>query len=580
MLLLSGERDRRCEHAQCLACELSRAFFLSLLLLMGLTRCVVGPDYDRPNLEEAPSYVGVEDVLALKRMPQSEGTNLYTEADLQMQSLPPNIAEFRWEDFYLDPYLRTLIHHALSKNLTIKNMQSQLLAARANFIVTNAALYPSFEIDSSLERKLLSAITNTSPHVTNVFDLSGVVAWELDLWGGNQRGSESAYASLLSTNELLHYSYVSLISDLASRYYEWLNTHQRHQISVNTVKLRKKAYDLALLRRKNGVISGLEVQQAEVEYQTALATLPDLVLERMLAESQLRILLGEFDYPLDMPLETETSLETTSNAALNSSMRASVSSEKNGNIQHQSPSDERSRQNVKAHHKHISVPSSEDQLPSRGAQFPVWFTLGVPSQLLKFRPDVKSAEQDLIAANANIGLATSALFPSFTITGTYGRETDSLADFFNGRGLFWSLLTEIVAPVFNAGSLSADVEVARQLAIQAQLTYRNTLLTAYFEVNDAIQSYKRADESIVMQQTLVNAAAQYTHLARLRYINGVASSLDFMDAQRNLFSAQLSLSQIQRDKLLAMVELYRALGGGAFPTVSNASALNRAVQVP
>lgn len=551
------------------------SLFFSLMLFIGLTSCVVGPDYERPALGEAPSYLDVDAVSPSIRINNSDGVSLYIEADLQMKSLPPNLATFKWEDFYLDPYLRSLIHHALSQNLTIKTMQSQLLAARASYIVTDSALYPNFEIDSSLERELLSAITNTSPHVEDVFDLSGVVTWELDLWGGNQRGSESAYATLLSTNELLHYSYISLISDLSTNYYEWLDAHQRHQISVNTVTLRKKAYDLALLRRKNGVISGLEVQQAEVEYQTALATLPDLILERRLAESQLRILLGEFDYPLVLPLETEDGMVMVTNTKNNPMKQSETEQNNRGALS----ADESSMKMSKTHQTEY-VASADTQLPVRTAQFPTWFTLGVPSQLLKFRPDVKSAEQTLIAANANIGLAASALFPSFTITGTYGRETDSLVDFFNGRGLFWSLLTEIVAPVYNAGSLSADVELARQLAIQAQLTYRNTLLTAYFEVNDAIQSYKRAEESIVMQQTLVDAAAQYTHLARLRYINGVASSLDFMDAQRNLFSAQLSLSQIQRDKLLAMVALYRAVGGGATPDVSNASELNRAVKEP
>ncbi|WP_298774271.1 TolC family protein [uncultured Shewanella sp.] len=537
------------------------------MLCIGLVSCVVGPDYVRPELSPAPSFIDVDAVLPSKRVTHNGVTRLYTESSLQMQSLPPNLAAFKWEDFYLDPYLRTLIHHAIKQNLTIKSMQSQLLAARASFVVADAALYPTFEIDSSLERELLSAITNASPHAKNVFDLSGVVAWELDLWGGNQRGSESAYATLLSTKELLHYSYISLISDLATRYYEWIDTHQRHQISANTVKLRKKAYELALLRHKNGVISGLEVQQAEVEYQTALSTLPDLVLERRLAESQLRILLGEFDYSLILPTNSENNnnVDAVTNSALDNSMH--FDEEKKNGRKHTSQTAERIdgtvSKSARAHNQSKGVASATAQLPERGAQFPTWFTVGVPSQLLKFRPDVKAAEQALIAANANIGLATSALFPSFTITGAYGRETDSLKDFFNGRGLFWSLLTEIVAPVYNAGSLRADVEIARQAAIQAQLTYRNTLLTAYFEVNDAIQSYKRAEASILMQQTLVDAAAKYTHLARLRYINGVASSLDFMDAQRNLFSAQLSLSQIQRDKLLAMVELYRSVGGGA-----------------
>ncbi|WP_299005230.1 TolC family protein [uncultured Shewanella sp.] len=529
---------------------------MTVLFFFGLSACVVGPDYVRPELSLAPNYLNADTLFSSKEFNHPHSINLFTEAELQMKSLPPYLANFRWEDFYLDPYLRLLIQHAIDKNLTVKSMQSQLLEARATFISTDADRYPTFEIELSVEPERLSGITNSPPLNENLIDLSGVLTWELDLWGEFQRGSESAFATMLSAKELLHYTYVSLIGDLATNYYEWLDSHQRYLISESTVELRKKAYDLAILRHKNGVISGLEVQQAEVEYQTALATLPDLALEKKLLESQLRILLGEFDFPLVPPLELDSVVDTIANEALNDPMHGKKTASKSKN-------DKQSMMNV-----------SSTQLLMNTQQFPNWFALGVPSQLLKFRPDVKAAEQALIAANANIGLAESALFPSFTITGTYGFEALSFAELLTRKGVFWSLLSDIVAPIYNAGSLEADVEVARQEAIQAQLTYRNTLLTAYFEVNDAIQSYKRAEASILVQTTLVDAAAKYTHLARLRYINGVASSLDFMDAQRNLFSAQLSLSQIQRDKLLAMVELYRSVGGGASPNTERLSMLD------
>ncbi|WP_299496624.1 TolC family protein [uncultured Shewanella sp.] len=550
---------------------LYRALLFNIVLFGSLSACVVGPDYVRPELNPAQHYLDVDSVLPSNHFHNTYSTHLYTEAKLQMNSLPPYLANFRWEDFYLDPYLRSLIQHAIDKNLTVKNMQSQLLEARATFIATDAERYPTFDLEGSVEPERLSGETNSPPLNKTIIDLSGVLAWELDLWGGFERGSESAFATMLSTRELLHYSYVSLIGDLATNYYEWLDSHQRHLISENTVKLRKKAYDLAQLRHKNGVISGLEVQQSEVEYQTALATLPDLILEKKLAESQLRILLGEFDFPLEPPLEMDSIVDTIVTDVFNNSMH--VQKEANKTSTHFSSQNKQLSKKDRKDSAQNAVTLANAQVLMNTQQFPNWFALGVPSQLLKFRPDVRAAEQALIAANADIGLAESALFPSFTITGTYGLEALSLADLFTQKGIFWSLLSDIVAPIYNAGSLSADVEIARQVAIQAQLTYRNTLLTAYFEVNDAIQSYKRAEASILMQTTLVDAAAKYTHLARLRYINGVASSLDFMDAQRNLFSAQLSLSQIQRDKLLAMVELYRSVGGGARPTFETPAVL-------
>ncbi|NRB25539.1 TolC family protein, partial [Shewanella sp.] len=280
----------------------------------------------------------------------------------------------------------------------------------------------------------------------------------------------------------------------------------RYQISLNTVELRRKERDLARLRKENGVISGLEVRQAEVEYQSTRVTLPDLDFERQAKGNQLRILLGEFSYPL--------------------------------------------------------VVKSPAEIQSNGNLFPPTFAVGVPSQMLSQRPDVKLAEQALIAANADVGLAKTAFFPSFTITGTYGRESDNLSSIFDSEGLTWSLLGGITAPIFNAGSIAARYDIAQEEARQALLTYRGTVLAAYFDVNDAMNSFRRSELAIEAQQELVAASTEYNRLAMLRYRNGVASSLDLMDAQRSLFSAQLSLSLVKRDRLISMITLYRALGGG------------------
>lgn len=450
------------------------------LLLSG---CAMGPDYERPELELPPQYF---DELA------QESAN--------------NIGLSHWRDFYLDPDLQVLITHALSKNINLETVRSRLLAARSNVTVTDAALYPALGIDANAERSIDSAITSTNPSHQNEFDLVGTVSWELDIWGANRRRSESSYANYLSAQESLNLAVISLISDVASRYYQWLDIEHRYQISLNTVELRRKERDLARLRKENGVISGLEVRQAEVEYQSARVTLPDLDFERQAKGNQLRILLGEFSYPL--------------------------------------------------------VVKSPAEIQSNGNLFPRTFAVGVPSQMLSQRPDVKLAEQALIAANADVGVAKTAFFPSFTITGTYGRESDNLSSIFDSEGLTWSLLGGITAPIFNAGSIAARYDIAQEEARQALLTYRGTVLAAYFDVNDAMNSFRRSELAIEAQQELVAASTEYNRLAMLRYRNGVASSLDLMDAQRSLFSAQLSLSLVKRDRLISMITLYRALGGG------------------
>ncbi|WP_076411474.1 efflux transporter outer membrane subunit [Shewanella sp. UCD-KL12] len=458
----------------------AQAAILGTSLLAG---CAMGPDYQRPELDIPEQF----------------------HQELQ-QTGGQNIGLSHWREFYLDPDLQVLIEHALAQNLDLEGVRSRLLAARAGVTVTDAALYPVVGLNANGERALDSALTNTDPVKEDTFDIAGTVSWELDIWGANRRRSEAEYANFISSQEALNLATISLISDVASRYYEWLDIEQRYQISLNTVELRKKERDLARLRKQNGVISGLQVRQAEVEYQSAKVTLPDLDFERNEKANQLRILLGEFSYPLKV--------------------------------------------------------KTESQMRAEGALFPESFAVGIPSQMLSQRPDVKSAEQALIAANANVGVAKTAFFPKFTISGSYGTESEDLSQIFDSEGVTWSLLGGITAPIFNSGSISAQYDIAQESAKQAMLSYRSTVLSAYFEVNDAMNSFRRSELAIDAQQELVAASTEYTRLAMLRYRNGVSSSLDLMDAQRSLFSAELTLSQVKRDRLLSMITLYRALGGG------------------
>lgn len=463
-------------------------FGLAKIVLLAIaaavvSACSVGPDYQRPDVA----------------LPEQYNQELVQEST-------DNAGLIDWQAFYLDPNVRQLISHALEQNLDLKSVKSRLIAARSQVTVTDAALYPEFGLAANAERSVDSGITSSEPTLGNEFDIAGTVSWELDIWGANRRRSEAEYANFLSAQDRLNLAVISLISDVASRYYEWLDIEQRYQISVNTVQLRKKERDLARLRKQNGVISGLQVKQAEVEYQSAKVTLPDLDFERQQKANQLKILLGEYDYPL----KVDDALQSLTSAEL----------------------------------------------------FPRTFKVGVPSQMLSQRPDVKAAEQALIAANANVGVAKSAFFPNINITGSYGTETDELDKIFDSQGVTWSLLGGITAPIFNAGSISAQYDIAKESSKQALLAYRSTILNAYFEVNDAMNSFRRSELAIEAQQELVEASRGYTRLAMLRYRNGVSSSLDLMDAQRSLFNAELTLSEVRRDKLLAMIKLYRSLGGG------------------
>ncbi|USD36592.1 efflux transporter outer membrane subunit [Ferrimonas sp. SCSIO 43195] len=453
-----------------------------LLLALIMSGCALGPDYQRPQLDLPAQY--------------HDNTDTVSTTHLGQQS---------WRQYYRDPNLQRLIEQALAQNLDLQSTASKLRAARSQVTVTDAALYPELSLSASGERSVDSGLTSTDPDIEDTLYLAGVVSWELDLWGANRRRSQASYANLLSSEQQMALATVSLISDVASRYYQWLDVEQRYRISASTVELRFKELELARLRRANGVISGLEVRQAEVEYQSARVTLPQLDFERKQTANQLRILLGSFDQALQPDTRVDQPFQ---------------------------------------------------QLPDN-------LSVGVPSAMLTQRPDVQVAEQQLIAATANVGVAKTAFFPSFTISGSYGHESEQLGDILDSQGVTWSLLGGLTAPLFNAGRISAEYDIAKENAEQALLAYRAVVLTAYFEVNDAINAYRRSQLAITAQEELVASSTEYVRLARLRYTNGVATSLDLLDAQRQLFSAQLALSQIKRDRMQSMVNLYRSLGGGA-----------------
>ncbi|WP_243893091.1 efflux transporter outer membrane subunit [Shewanella algae] len=477
VLAMSQEKPNK----SLVSCKRTRPALVALTLSLGLWGCTLGPDYQRPELNMPAQFD--------KTLPQVESNEAVKD---------------EWQTFFLNPELQALIRQALGNNIDLAMMQSRLRAARAEGRVVDAALWPELGLEFEAKRSLSSAITNKDPSAKTALGLNGVASWELDIWGANRRASEAALANTLSQAELLEASKISLISDIATAFYELTDIEQRLKISRETAQIRAKELQLAKLRRANGMISGLDVHQAEVEYQTAMVTLPQLEYDSKVKRNQLLILLGAYDHPLP-------------------------------------------------------------ELPKKlvSSEFPESLAVGVPSQLLSRRPDVRASELALVAATAGVGVAKSAFFPGFTITAEYGRESNSLDNLFSSKGLTWSLLGGITAPIFNAGKISAEYEIANEAQVQAMLAYRSTVLNAYMEVRNAMNDYQRTQQALIEQQRLLDASSEYVRLARLRYKNGVATSLDLMDAQRQRFSAELSLSESKRDKLLAMIALYRALRGGA-----------------
>jgi NodT family efflux transporter outer membrane factor (OMF) lipoprotein len=306
----------------------------------------------------------------------------------------------------------------------------------------------------------------------------------------------------MATEESRQAISVSLIGEIAAAYFELLDIDNRLKISERTVASREESIRIARLRKKGGVISKLEVQQAEVELASAKVTLPFLHKNRLIKENYLSILIG------------------------------------------QAPGDIERRVGI-----------SEQALPP---EVPV----GLPGSLLQRRPDVRQAEQTLIAANAAIGIAKADFFPELTLTGAYGRESNELSDLLKSSGKTWIIGLDAIMPLFNAGKNRAQLAIAREQYEQASLNYRKIVLQSLKEVSDALESYSRSKEELEAHLDLVKSSQEYLRLATLRYYNGVLSYLDLLDAQRQLFNAELSLSESKRDRLVALVQLYKALGGG------------------
>ncbi len=428
----------------------------------------------------------------------------YRQADAGQDQMAEqeSLAARSWREIYKDEHLQRLIETGLANNLDLAVARSRVRVARSQLAVTRSPLFPQLGLESTGERERDSGITSTSTGPDNEFYLGGLLSWEIDLWGANRRATEAAEAQWLASKENREALAVSLIGEIATAYFDLLDIDNRIEISENTVLLREESLKISKLRRKGGVISELEVRQSAVEVAKAKAILPGLRRNRLLKENQLSVLLGQAPGDIDRSLEISTQ------------------------------------------------------------PLPPAVPVGLPSSLLQRRPDIRLAEQDLIAANAGIGIAKTNFFPRLTLTGGLGLESDELNTLLKSAARTWILDLDVAMPIFTAGKNRAKLAIAKEQYEQAKLNYRKVVLRSLQEVSNALESYYLSKEALQARRHLVDSSREYVRLAKLRYYNGVLSYLDLLDAQRQLFDSELSLSQSKRDRLVIFVQLYKALGGG------------------
>jgi multidrug efflux system outer membrane protein len=325
--------------------------------------------------------------------------------------------------------------------------------------------------------------------------------WEIDLWGKLRRATEAARAGLLSTEEGRRTVILTLVTSVASAYVNLRDLDTQLEIAKRTAKSREESYNLFKIRFRGGVISELELNQVKSEYEQALSTIP--LIEKTIAQQEnvLSVLLGRNSGPIPRG-------KTINELAL------------------------------------PAVPA------------------GLPSDLLANRPDIRQAEEDLIAANARIGVAKSLYFPTISLTGLFGFASTDLSNLFSGPAKVWSFAAPLTAPIFTGGAIRGQVKSAEAVQQQALVRYQQFIQTAFREVEDALIDQKRSREQLEIQSQQVLTLRNYARIARLRFDNGYTSYIEVLDAERSLFNAELSQAQTKGVLFQALVNLYKAMGGG------------------
>ncbi|KRB76819.1 efflux transporter outer membrane subunit [Noviherbaspirillum sp. Root189] len=410
-----------------------------------------------------------------------------------------------WREFFPDRRLQTLIAAALDNNRDLRIAALRIEEARAQYNIQSADLLPTFNAGVSGSRA--RTVAGVSPlgvsTVGTAYQVGlSLASFELDFFGRVRSLNDASLAQFLATEEAARSARISLIAEVAKAYLAERAFAEQYDLARQTFESRQTAYKLAQQRFEVGASSALDLRQNETLVQTARASLATLARQRAQAVNALTLLVGR---PLsDLP-----------------------------------PPSNLSEQNIVT-----DIPS------------------GLPSELLTRRPDIRGAEQRLLASNANIGAARAAFFPRISLTAGIGTASSELSGLFETGSRTWSFAPSLVLPIFDAGRNSANLDIAQVRKNVAVADYEKTIQTAFREVSDALVARATLEEQIDAQRAVQEAQAERLKLADQRYQAGVSSSLDVLDAQRELFSAQQSLVQARLLRLTNAIDLYRSLGGG------------------
>jgi multidrug efflux system outer membrane protein len=408
-----------------------------------------------------------------------------------------------WWQVYQDPVLEQLIHTALQQNYDVRIAATRVLEAQAQVGITRANQFPSASVGAGVSSEQNAKVSNLFPaYQVNEGQLNLSVIWNLDFWGKYRRQTEAARAQMLASQWGQRAVMSSLVANLATAYFQLRALDTELEIAKRTLGSRQQSLQLTRLLETHGSASDLDVSQSEQLVYTASETIPDIERQIEQQENALSILLGE--NPSSMP---------------------------RGN------------------------PLTDQPVPD---SVPV----GLPSELLERRPDVREAEANMMAANAQIGVAKASFFPSLSLTGTGGLESNALHHFLQQPSQTWNAAFGITQPVFQGGALRSQLRLARAQWQESVLSYQQTVQNSLEQVSNALVAYDKDRQFREQQELLAQAAERSDRLSLVLYRNGGASYLQVLTNETNYFSAELNLVDRQLNQRLALVQLYQALGGG------------------
>jgi multidrug efflux system outer membrane protein len=414
-----------------------------------------------------------------------------------------SIGNEKWWQVFQDPVLQNLIRTAVKQNYDVRIAATRVLLAQAQLGITRSNQFPTASAAAQLFSQKNAKISKSFPaYEANAGHLSIAAIWDLDFWGKYRRATEAARASLLASEWGRRAVLSSVVASIATSYFQLRALDSELAIAKRTLATRKDSLRLTRILAAHGSASQLDVSQSEQLVYTAAEAIPDIERQIGQQEDFLSTLLGENPGPISRGL-----------------------------LLTQQPA-------------------------------PPTIPAGLPSELLERRPDIREAEDRLIAANADIGVIKAELFPSITLTGTGGLESYALNRLFTGQAETWYGAINITQPIFEAGAIRSGVRYAKAQWQEMLLGYRQTIQNAFRQVSDGLIAYQKDREFRAQQELLTEAARKSDRLSQILYHNGGASYLQVLTSQTNLFSAELNLVEAQRNERLSLVELYQALGGG------------------